>query len=185
MNRNPGIERIEGKRGKRYKVRFRDSRGRQTSRTFGTLQDAQRFKSELDRSRYSGGIAVTRADQVTFAEYAEEWVAHQKHRPNTAKRRDGILRVHLLPPLGHLTLDKIRRPLLETLVEQWEAAGLKPHTIRNHVQILRSIFRRAVRDEILLKNPATDLDLPKANRSEVAALSPDEFRTRGTRRRRG
>lgn len=151
MNKYPGIEVNRGKRGTRYKVRFRDAQGRQRSRTFDRLAEAKDFKATADRERRSGAMPSARADKVTFSEYSSTWAKSQRHRASTAKRRDGILSVHLLPALGHLTLDKIRRPVLQQLVEDWESMGLKPYTIRNHVQILRSIFKRAVRDEILVK----------------------------------
>lgn len=174
MSKYPGIEVNRGKRGTRYKVRFRDAQGRQRSRTFGTLAEAKDFKATADRERRSGATPCARADEVTFSEYASTWVKSQRHRPSTARRRDGILSVHLLPALGHLTLDKIRRPILQQLIEEWESKGLKPNTIRNHVQILRSIFKRAVRDEILVKNPTLDLDLPRVRRPEQRALTPGE-----------
>lgn len=174
MSNYPGIEVNRGKRGTRYKVRFRDAQGRQRSRTFDRLAEAKDFKATADRERRSGAMPSARADKVTFSEYALTWAKSQRHRESTAKRRDGILSVHLLPALGHLTLDKIRRPVLQQLVEDWESKGLKPNTIRNHVQILRSIFKRAVRDEILGKNPTVDLDLPRVRRPEQRALTPGE-----------
>ena len=174
MNKYPGIEVRRGKRRTTYKVRFRDAQGRQRSRTFDTLAEAKEFKATVDRERRSGTMPPARADEITFAELAAMWVKSQRHRPSTANRRDGILSLHLLPTLGSRTLDQIRRTVLQELIEDWESMGLKPNSIRNHVQILRSIFKRAVRDEILVKNPAVDLDLPKVRRQEQRALNPEE-----------
>ena len=170
----PGIEVIAGKKGRSYKVRYRDGIGRQTSRTFRLLTDARAFKSEIDVARSHGALPSKRATAVTFAELAKEWVESRHHRPKTALRRDGILAKHLLPPLGAMTLDNIRHATLQNLVKQWSAAGLKPHTIKQHAQILSSILDLAVKNDTLVKNPAKGLSLPKAQRKEVRALSPEE-----------
>lgn len=174
MNKYPGIEVNEGKRGRSYKVRYRDGRGEQRSRSFKTLGEAKTFKSEVDIARRHGGLPSQRPDKVTFEEIAAKWVAGKHHRSSTARRRDGILDKHLRPAIGHLTIDKIRHSTLQDLINGWTAAGLKPNTVRNHVQVLYSIFDRAVRDDMLLKNPAEGLDLPKVHRMEQRVLTPEE-----------
>lgn len=174
MSKYPGIETYRGKRGNRYKVRFRDGQGKQCSSTFRTLAEAKDFKRTVDHERQSGSTPSARANKITFVDFTSTWRESQRHRPSTARRRDGILADHLIPTLGDLTLDKIRRPTLQSLVDKWEADGLQPNTIRNHVQILRSVFKRAVRDEILMKNPAADLELPRVRRPEHQALTPDQ-----------
>lgn len=170
----PGIEIINGKNGRSYKVRYRDGAGRQTSKTFRLLSDARKFKSEIDVARSQGGLPTRRANAVTFRELTEEWIASRHHRPKTAKRRDGIITKHLLPTLGTMTLDKIRHGTLQDLVNGWAADGLAPNTIKQHTQILTSILDRAVKNDTLVKNPAKGLALPKVHRKEPRVLTPNE-----------
>lgn len=174
MNKHPGIEIIEGKKGRSYKVRYRDASGGQRAKAFGTLAEAKAFKGSTDQARRTGGLTDTRPDKVTFAQLTEAWRQSKRHRPSTALRRDGILNNHLLPVLGHLTLDKIRYSTLQDLVNRWTSQGLKPNTIRNHVRTLVPILDRAVKDDLLAKNPASGLELPKIHRKEARALTPDE-----------
>ena len=174
MNKYPGIETVHGKHGRSYKVRYRNSVGGQTSRTFRKLTEARAFKNEIDIARRNGSVGAKRADQVTFSELAAEWVSSRHHRPTTARRRDGILNKHLLPALGATTLNRIRHTHLQDLVGQWTASGLAPNTVRQHVQILHSIFERAVNDDILNKNPTAGLTLPRTGHKKVRALTPAE-----------
>jgi len=174
VNKHPGIEVIHGKRGKRYKVRYRNSEGKQTSRTFPTLTEAKTFKHENDLARRYGTLGSKRPDQVTFAELAAEWVSNSNHRPSTARRRDGILNKYLLPALGAMTLNRIRNTHLQDLVSDWHKRGLATNTIKQHVQILHSIFERAVNDDTLIKNPTTGLTLPRSGHKKVRALTPTE-----------
>lgn len=174
MNKYPGIETVHGKHGRSYKVRYRNSAGGQTSRTFRTLTDARAFKNQIDIARRYGSVGVKRADQVTFAELASDWVSSRHHRATTARRRDGILNKHLLPELGTTTLDRIRHTHLQDLVNRWATSGLAANTIRQHIQILHSIFQRAVNDDILIKNPTKGLTLPRTGHRKVRALTPAE-----------
>lgn len=175
MSRYPGIEMKVGKNGsKTYQARYRDSQGRQRAKSFKTLTEAKAFKNQVDVDRRNGGLPDQRPDHTTFNDLAYAWVRSKQHRPTTARRRDGILNKHLLPALGHLTIDKIRHTLLQDLVNSWVADGLAPNTIRNHVQVLTAVLERAVKDDILRKNPAKGLDLPKTHRTEQRALTPDE-----------
>ena len=175
MSRYPGIEVKEGKNGRKtYQARCRDSQGRQRAKSFKTLAEAKAFKNQADVDRRNGGLPDQRPDHMTFNDLADAWVRSKQHRPTTARRRDGILNKHLLPALGHLTLDKIRHTLLQDLVNFWATDGLAPNTIRNHVQVLTSVLERAVKDDVLRKNPAKGLELPKIHRIEPRALTPDE-----------
>ena len=174
MNRYPGIEPVKGKKGTAYKVRYRHSAGGQTSRTFRTLPEARAFKNQIDIARRYGAVGVKRADQVTFAELATDWLTTRRHRPTTTRRRDGILNKHLLPALGTMRLDRIRLSTLQGLVNTWDAAGLKPNTIRQHVQILSSIFGHAVNSDVLIKSPVTGLAKPRVHPNTVRALTVDE-----------
>jgi integrase len=175
MSKYPGIDRKVGKNGRiTWQARYRDSQGRQRAKSFKKKADAEAFKKQADVDRRNGGLPDQRPDRVTFNDLAGAWVRSKQHRPTTARRRDGILNKHLLPALGHLTLNKIRHSLLQDLVNSWVTDGLAPNTIRNHAQVLAAILERAVKDDVLRKNPAKGLELPKIHRTEPRALTPDE-----------
>lgn len=170
----PGITRIQRKNGVSYLVRYRDTAGKQRARTFRTLAEAKVFKGQVDQARRNGGIPSQRADKVTFAEYADTWVRSKKLSPSTIRRRNGILAKHLLPQIGHLKLSKIQHSTLQSLVDEWVDAGYSPYTVRNHVRQLAPIFQRAIRDDLLVKNPALGLDLPKIRQKHPRSLTADE-----------
>ncbi len=170
----PGIEKSPINNGHSYKVRFRDGAGKQRARNFRTLAEARDFKAKVDRQRRSGALPAFEAAKVTFAEYASQWASRKRHRPKSVARRDGILRNHLLPVLGERRLDQIRHSDLQDLVDHWSGDGLSPYSVRNHVNVLRPIFERAVRDDLLVKNPALGLELPKVQKTEPRALTPEE-----------
>jgi integrase len=82
-----------------------------------------------------------------------------------------------LPAIGHLPLSKIRHSMLQDLVNKWVAEGLSANTVRQHVNWMRPIFERAVRDDLIPKNPANGLELPKIASKEPRALTASECRS--------
>ncbi len=82
------------------------------------------------------------------------------------------------PELGAHRLDAIRRADLQALIDRWAAAGVPPATIRNSLDPLRTIYRRAIQRDQVAVNPTTNLDVPRvdnkrerfATREEAAAL---------------
>lgn len=176
MNKYPGITKIIGKNGTTYLVRYRTLNGKQKAKTFKRLEDAKAFKANTDSARRAGGVVPGTADKILFADFAADWAANKSHRSTTIRRRDGILSKYVIPELGDLPLSKIRHSMLQDLVDKWTAAGLSPYTIRNHVNILRPILGRAVKDELIVRNPTDGVELPKVLKEEPRSLSPAECR---------
>jgi hypothetical protein len=55
------------------------------------------------------------------------------------------------------------------------AQGLTPRSVRKYHVILHSIFRRAVRDGLILTNPCEHTELPKIVLRRSRTLTPEEF----------
>jgi integrase len=82
------------------------------------------------------------------------------------------------PELGAHRLDAIRRADLQALVDRWATAGVPAATIRNSLDPIRTLYRRAIQRDQVVVNPTTNLDVPRvdnmrerfATREEAAAL---------------
>jgi hypothetical protein len=59
-----------------------------------------------------------------------------------------------------------------SLVQDWvtraAADGLSPRSIRKYPTMLPSIFKRAVRDQLIVVNPCEHTELPKIIHQEIA-----------------
>ena len=111
---------------RRYEVRYRSSEGGERSRSFSAHRDALAFKLDVERKRQAGSLYV--AAPMRFSEAALEWLerfecgaaGRVRPRPKTlASTRESLRR---LAPLSHLSIDRVRRPLVEDLVAQLAAA---------------------------------------------------------------
>ena len=106
----------------------------------------------------------------TLASYAERWLAHRdparvsggraRLSPSTFDGYRTNLRVHVLPRLGQRTLASLRTQDVDRLIAELEAEGKAPGTVRNVVVPLRRMFADAVRQGLIVVNPAARADLP-------------------------
>jgi integrase len=130
---------------RRYEVRYRSSDGDQHSRSFSARKDAQAFRLEVERKRQAGSLYV--AAPMRFGDAALEWLerfecgaaGRVRPRPKTlAITRESLRR---LAPLSHLSIDRVRRPLVEDLVAQLAAAT--PRRAEMSLALVKRILRNA------------------------------------------
>jgi integrase len=160
-------------------VRFRRPDGAQASRTFQTKKLAEQFEAtivlDLDGSR-----TVTKQQRkTTFAEVTENWLRTKEHTfaATTKRRLEQILRLHLLPTLGNIPIRQITTGQMRELVSVWQRDGLAPLTIRNHIAIARPIFKFALEDGLLTKDPTTGLKLDSDSQRQPVILNEAQCQT--------
>lgn len=174
MSNHPGIFVRKTKRGDRYQVKWRLTSGKQASRTFRTMREARTFKHQLEVDRTRGLLPDPRLGNITFSEYAKAVFPLLDHAPMTVRRRDGIMRKHLLPVFGDMPINRIHRADIQTAVNEWKANGLKPRSIINHLNVLRSILSSAITDDLISKNPLEGVKAPKPSDTTRTALTPEQ-----------
>lgn len=121
------------------------------------------------------GHAVRSDDRETMAAYLVRWLdtsARQRVRPRTLHGYRQIVDNHLVPAIGRIPLAKLAPADLQAMLNARSAAGASPQTVRNIHAVLRRALNQAVRWQLVTRNVASMVDLPRAERHEVAALSP-------------
>ena len=97
-------------------------------------------------------------------------------RPKTQRTYQDLLRLHVIPDLGHIRLDRITASQVATLLRNKQAAGLAPKTI-NHIRgTLRAALNQAVRWRLIAHNPAAAVAGLRVPHQDVQVLSPEEAR---------
>jgi len=174
MRKYTGILVRQTKNGPRYEVKWRRADGTQASRTFRTLREARDHKRSTDSDKARGILPDDRLGRVTFAVFAAEVNAAQQHGESTVRRREGIMRKHLLPAFGHRPISKISRAEILTQVRRWELDGLAPRSIRNQLNVLRRIFHEAFLRDIVIRSPLDGVKPPKASTVKKNPLTPEQ-----------
>lgn len=162
-------------KGIRYDVRLRDPSCKPYCRTFNTKKDAQAYEAEQLTARNKGSWIDPRTLDTPFAEVAHRWLQNGTSKRSKTKIRDeGIVRRHLLPPLGARPIGSIRSFDLQALINKWGEAGLSAASITRHKAVLSAIFNLALNDDLLMKSPVSGLRLPRQETKPGRVLTSEE-----------
>lgn len=170
---------IEGRKLKNgktvYDVRLRDPHGRAYKRTFRTKREAETFEATQRVDRVRGAWVDPRKSSTTFAEVAASWLASNPAKRPTSRARDEIvLRVHLLPALGHRPVGSITPADVQAVVHEWcrKRAG---NTVRRQYSVLSAVMTTAVLSDLVARTPCRGIKLPPASHTERHIVTADEL----------
>jgi integrase len=154
-------------------------RGERRSKSFATAREARDWRiGMLAVSHRRRRIAASRD---TLRDAAEAYVDGMRsgmiknrsgdvYKPKVARDYESTLRLYVLPDLGGRRISDIRPPDLQRLVERIAAAGMSASTIRNAINPVRAIYRRAVQIGDVPGDPTVAIVLPsvRSRRDRVA-----------------
>jgi integrase len=121
------------------------------------------------RRRFAAGLAVMH--HQTVGEWLEEWLAGRRGlASNTYRSYEGHIRLHLVPHLGQIELEKLRRTHIQAAYDHIVATNADrkretgPATVGRVHATLRKALNDAVRERRVTDNPALHVELPTAKR---------------------
>ena len=111
----------------------------------------------------------------TVAQFAAMWLPSRTGiRRITQNGYEKDLRLHILPALGEIKLQKLRPQHCQQFVTTVADKGLSPYTIRRAYAVLRRMLRDAVKWQLIPTNPALLADLPQLPQPERNWLEPEQ-----------
>jgi integrase len=117
---------------------------------------------------------------ILVEEFLSRWLdawAKQQTSPRTFERYEEIVKKHLSPALGKVELVKLSALEIQAYYSQARqngrrrGGGLSARTVLHHHRILRQALSRAVKWDLLTRNPTDKVEPPKAPRLEMCALN--------------
>ena len=129
------------------------------------------FLTELD-----GGLSAD-FGRVYLRDFAKVWLRQieRTREYNTWRKYEGIVRLHVVPVLGHLRVDRIGHADIQRCVDAVVDQG-KRSTAESLRNVLSAMCKLAVRRRLLTANPVVDIALPPAERRQYVTLSAEEAR---------
>ncbi|MFV0307465.1 MAG: tyrosine-type recombinase/integrase [Desertimonas sp.] len=123
------------------------------------------------------GIA-TAMGVPTVAAYLDRWLADaaRRLRPSTRATYEVMVRKHITPIIGARKLDQLNAPDIRRLLHAKLDEGLSANTVRHIHAVLRSALEQAVRDDLLARNVARNVQAPHASPEPVVPFDVDEAR---------
>lgn len=162
---------------KQHFARWVDSNGEQRKKAFHTRREALDFKRRVEVAKADGVNIDNRARRTRIDRWCRATLDRRAGSLDdiTVKRYDGIIRNQLDgTDLAALTVGTLRRSDVETWVHDLAAAGLAPRTVKKAFDFLSSCLTAAVYDGAVTVNPCKGVRLPRAAKTEMRWLTPDE-----------
>lgn len=166
------------KRGDTYTIIYdegRDARGKRRQRSKGGFRTKKAAEAALAKAlnEVDSGRHVA-PSKLTLSEYMERWVRDYvdsgQVRETTARRYRSIIRLHIIPHLGHLRMNAMRPDHIEDWhryeVEECrqdgrKKSGLSSTTALQHHHILSEAIKHAMRRGLIERNVCQLVDAPR------------------------
>jgi len=149
----------------------------------GTKKDAEKRLSELLTQIDTG--TFMKPAKTTLGEFLERWLkdyAWPNLAPRTSEGYETIVRQHLIPKLGNMTLTQLKPEHLQKYYSEMlsigrcnSAGGLSAQTVRHHHTALHKALQTAVEWGLLSRNVADAVSPPRAQRPEMRTWGEDDI----------
>jgi integrase len=171
------------KRGDSWQVRIflgNDAKGKRkyhNKTIHGTKKDAQKYLTAKQREK-DLGVFIEPASML-LNEYLDKWLtesAKTRLREPTYDNYIFYLNKYIRGEIGEMKLSDIKPFNVQKTYNAMTNRGLSPRTVRYAHTVLNSALSQAIKWQLLSNNPCSVVDLPRQQRAEMKAFSPDEAR---------
>lgn len=167
--------------GERYvaQLSYTDSAGKRhrPKRRARTRREAAVLLEELRRERDGGTRARVATSRETVERYLARWLTLSVEpvlRPRTVRAYQDQVRLHIVPAIGHLLLQRLVTDHVQAMLNALRAAGLSAASVDKARRVLHTALRHAVETRLLAVNPVDATRPPRGPRREPRALSAAE-----------
>jgi integrase len=163
------------RKGKQWVAQIVLENGKTRQRYFWTQAEAADALNEM-LYEHRHGTLITEKDQ-TMKQHFERWLEVHKSKIRWATylgyRR--ILNNHILPTLGHLSLQQLSARDLDEFYAQKLEEGLSPISIKNIHLVIHMALKQAVRWRLVARNVSEDVSPPRDTQShQRQTLTPEQ-----------
>jgi hypothetical protein len=139
----------------------------------GTRRQAEQQAAKIIAAHASG--MYVDQDRQTVKDFAEHWLATWavgNVSNKTLERYEALLKVHVVPRIGAIPIQRLRAGDLQSLY-----AGLKvADRTRLHIhRVIHRMLRHAAQWNVVHQNVATLVDAPSVKSTEIEILTPAEI----------
>lgn len=152
----------------KYLVRWRNEENRERSKIFSLKRDARRYAAQIDTDLARGDYVDPRAGDITLQAFFDDWQQRQVWEETT---RENAVQVMKVTPFADTPLNKIRRSHVESWVKTMQTK-YAVKTLHSYFQTVRAIIRGAIRDDLIAKDPTSNVRLPRLQNRETSMRIP-------------
>lgn len=119
------------------------------------------------------------AGRQTVAQFLAQWLdasVKPSVKTKTYEGYESIVRVRVVPHLGKRLLTKLTPLDVQELYTKLADAGLSARSVHHTHRVLHNAFGQAVKWSLIPRNPCAGATAPRATRSEMKVLAPEQAR---------
>jgi integrase len=148
--------------------------GKRRTWVSGTWREAHK-KLQAARKAISEQLPIAPA-HLTVGKYLDEWLEVASHnlRPTTTKSYEVVIRCHLVPSFGRIKLGELTPQHIQAHMAAKRSKGLSARSVQYQHAVLRRALNQAVKWGMVPRNVATLVDVPRAPRGEMRALTGEQ-----------
>ncbi|WP_086350968.1 tyrosine-type recombinase/integrase [Candidatus Enterococcus clewellii] len=174
-------ENIYKRKDGRWEGRYVKSRDKNGKIIFGYVYARKyaelREKLTLKKMEYASGIDQQNLYKGTVSEWMNYWLDYlmaKKIKASTYANYRGRLKKHINPYFDEILLTDLTTAKVEEFIHHLIALGLSAKSVHCIINILKSAIRKAVMEELLIKDPCAGVILPRLKKTSVSALTKIE-----------
>jgi integrase len=161
-------------KGKRWRARYVDERGREHSKGFTRKVDANRWLDGQTAAVVSGSHVAPRDAQLTVQQWCETWLAgYQVHRSTTVLAARAHVR-GIVAEFGDMPLSAVRPSHVKNWMAQLQAGGASAHYVYRLHSRLSQILSDAVHDGLLGRNPCSRRTSPPTGKQKPYVATTEQ-----------
>ena len=168
----------------RYYVNFEFGKdpetGKQIKKT-KTFEKITQARAALRKHEAARGLGqVIRPQDITVGQWLTGWmnnVTKINRADTTVYAYQNIINLHIIPALGNTPIQTLSPPQLQSYYAMLiREKGLSTNTVRKHHDLLNTALEMAVKQGLILSNPAKRVESPKIHRPEIHYYSLEELK---------
>ena len=143
---------------------------------YGDTRREVQEKLKIALREQQQGTLITAAQQ-TLKQFLERWVEETYKptvKPLSYVNYRSVINAHLVPALGHVTLQKLTPEMIQSVCRKKLDEGKKPRTVVYIHKVLQRALEDAVKWGLVARNVAKLVTPPRVERHEVQALTLEQ-----------
>lgn len=172
------VQRADGRWMARVDLGWQDGKRRRKAYYGATRAEVATQLTKALRTVQQGATSLG-DERQTIKQFLERWIENIRSsvRAKTHHSYAQLVRLHLVPGLGHLRLGRLQPEHVDAFLERKRADGLSARTCQYLRAVLRIALNRAIKRKLVAQNAAALADAPCLIPVEVQSLTPDQART--------
>lgn len=149
------------------------------TQTFDKLSAARSALRKHEAAREVGQVVIPK--ETTVAQWLETWmndVIKLNRAETTVYAYQKMIDNHIVPAIGSIPLQKLTPSRLQQYyADKLREGSIGANTVRKHHDLLNTAFQMAVKQGLLLNNPADRVEAPVIKRPDIHYYSLEQLQT--------